>query len=192
MQQSGRALAALLPLLSAVAAHRRPFHLGRHRDAPSASASGCDTPGFVECPAGSASAGICVPALSPWCALLPYLNPYADDGVRVADLLPRLTLAQKVNLMQTTPVANNAVPDLAILQYGTAECLHGYCGETNKHGRTAHGVVIVVEVNGSKSRARIASVVGERLAEFLRSDGHPGLVPLVPLIPCEPLAVGVL
>ena len=70
--------------------------------------------------------------------------------------------------------------------------LHGYCGETNKHGRTAHGVVIVVEVNGSKSRARIASVVGERLAEFLRSDGHPGLVPLVPLIPCEPLAVGVL
>jgi beta-glucosidase len=45
----------------------------------------------------------------------------------VADVLPRLTLQEKVNLLQTTPVNASEVPRLGIFRTGTAECLHGYC-----------------------------------------------------------------
>jgi hypothetical protein len=68
--------------------------------------------------------------------------------------------------------------------------LRGFCGETNNHSRTAHGVVIVAEVNGSMSRARIASVVGAHLAEFLRSDGYPELVPDEPSTTSTPASTG--
>ena len=45
----------------------------------------------------------------------------------MADVLPRLTLQEKVNLLQTTPVNASEVPRLGIFRTATAECLHGYC-----------------------------------------------------------------
>lgn len=86
--------------------------------------------GFVECPTGTPSVGICVPLVNPWCNLQPYLNPYAVLSDRIHDLLGRLTLEQKVNMMQTTPVNNSAVPALGIDEVTTGECLHGYCSRS--------------------------------------------------------------
>lgn len=46
----------------------------------------------------------------------------------MADVLPRLSLQEKVNLLQTTPVNASEVPRLGLFRTATAECLHGYCG----------------------------------------------------------------
>ena len=86
--------------------------------------------GDVRCPAGSPSAGVCVPALAPWCASLPYLNPFAATPARVADLSARLSLQQKVNMLQTTPENSSAVPALGVDEVTMAECLHGYCSRS--------------------------------------------------------------
>ncbi len=89
-------------------------------------AHGACADGFLKCPPSSPCHGVCVPLVS-WCAVAVYKNPYAPDEIRVADLLQRLSPQQKVNLMQTAPVENNAVPELGIAQYTATECLHGYC-----------------------------------------------------------------
>ena len=86
--------------------------------------------GDVRCPPGSPSAGVCVPALAPWCALPLFRNPYAPAAERAGDLLPRLSLQQKVNMLQTTPANSSAVPALGVEQVTMAECLHGYCSRS--------------------------------------------------------------
>ena len=83
--------------------------------------------GLISCPPGTPSAGVCVPSTIPWCSSIVWRNPYASTSSRVADVLPRLTLQEKVNLLQTTPVNASEVPRLGIFRTGTAECLHGYC-----------------------------------------------------------------
>ena len=85
--------------------------------------------GFILCPPQSASSGTCVPDMA-WCTQLPYMNPYALDAQRVADLTKRLTLQQKVNLLQTTPIESSAIPSLKVDQVTMAECLHGYCSRS--------------------------------------------------------------
>jgi hypothetical protein len=47
---------------------------------------------------------------------------------------------------------------------------------TDQH-RTARGVVRVTAVNANGDRARIASVTGDDLREFLERDGFPELMP---------------
>ena len=96
------------------------------RSAPSPPCAGGD----VRCPPGSPSAGVCVPALAPWCARDVYLNPFAPSPQRVADLVARLTLQQKVNMLQTTPANSSAVPALGVDEVTMAECLHGYCSRS--------------------------------------------------------------
>jgi hypothetical protein len=68
-----------------------------------------------------------VPVVTPWCEYLVYKNPFAPLKQRVDDLIARLTLEQKVNLLQTSPVNNSAVPELGVPTITMAECLHGYC-----------------------------------------------------------------
>lgn len=93
-------------------------------------AAGC-ADGRVACPAGTNSSGVCVPTTAPWCDLPLYRNPFGGPTERSEDLVGRLTLQQVVNLLQTTPVGgSNAVPGLGVDDYGTTECLHGYCGRT--------------------------------------------------------------
>ena len=58
--------------------------------------------------------------------------------------------------------------------------LTGSCGKRGNKEHTAHGVVLVVQANGAKSRVRIMSLHGARLAEVLTSDGFPELVPTTP------------
>ena len=89
-------------------------------------ASACSNSSWLPCPPASNSSGVCVPALSPWCAYPPYRNPYAEPAARVSDLLSRLTLQEKVNLLQTSPANSSAVPRLGVPATTTAECLHGY------------------------------------------------------------------
>jgi beta-glucosidase len=48
----------------------------------------------------------------------------------VSDLLPRLSLQEKVNLMQTMPINSSAVPSLRVLATSAGECLHGCCSRT--------------------------------------------------------------
>ena len=101
--------------------------------APAPSSAAAAAPcgaGDVRCPAGSPSAGVCVPALAPWCALDAFRNPFAAPAARVADLLPRLSLQQKVNMLQTTPVESSRVPALGLDEVTMAECLHGYCARS--------------------------------------------------------------
>ena len=88
-------------------------------------AAGC-TDGLIACPAGTPSAGVCVPTASPWCSSTIWRNPFASPAARVADVLPRLSLQEKVNLLQTSPVNASEVPRLGIFRTATAECLHGY------------------------------------------------------------------
>jgi beta-glucosidase len=85
--------------------------------------------GYIRCPISSPSSGICVPSVS-WCDKLIYLNPFAPLNERIADLTDRLTLSQKVNMLQTTPVNNSAVPELLIEEITMGECLHGYVSRT--------------------------------------------------------------
>ena len=85
---------------------------------------------YVRCPADDPSGGICVPTLTPWCGFLVYKNPFAPLKKRVNDLTARLTLEQKVNLLQTSPVNNSGVPELGIDTVTMSECLHGYCSRT--------------------------------------------------------------
>ena len=108
------ALAALVSLASAAAAANAAAPCG---------------PGLIRCAAGSPGAGVCVPLVK-WCEVDLFRNPYAALPARVADLVPRLTLPQKVNLLQTTPVNNSEVPELGIDRAVAAECLHGYCSRS--------------------------------------------------------------
>lgn len=85
--------------------------------------------GYIRCPISSNSSGVCVPS-SNWCDKLIYLNPYAPLNERIADLTDRLTLNQKVNMLQTTPVNSSAVPELGIDEITMGECLHGYCSRS--------------------------------------------------------------
>ena len=92
---------------------------------PSSACSG----GTVPCPPSSPSAGICVPSTS-FCPLPPWRNPFAPPARRVLDLLPRLSLQEKVNLLQTSPLNSSAVPRLGVLETTFGECLHGYCSRS--------------------------------------------------------------
>ena len=82
--------------------------------------------GTIPCPSGTSSAPTCVPALSPWCALPLWRNPFATPAARAADLIPLLSLQERVNLLQTTPANSSAVPRLGVLETTFGECLHGY------------------------------------------------------------------
>jgi beta-glucosidase len=73
---------------------------------------------------------VCVPATVPWCSSTVWRNPFASVAARIADVLPQLTLQEKVNLLQTTPVNASEVPRLGIFRTATAECLHGYCSRS--------------------------------------------------------------
>lgn len=85
--------------------------------------------GSIRCPPSTPSAGICVPS-DTFCGRALYLNPFAPTPARVSDLLPRLTLEEKVNLMQTQPIIDSAVPSLRVLATSAGECLHGYVSRT--------------------------------------------------------------
>lgn len=89
-----------------------------------ASTISCNS-GYIHCPSTSPSPNICVPSID-WCNKLLYLNPYAQLGERIADLTDRLTLSQKINMLQTTPLNSSAVPELGIDEITMGECLHGY------------------------------------------------------------------
>jgi hypothetical protein len=81
-------------------------------------------------------------------------------------------------LNTNTGKARWSVRERPLRAKGTGEPrLTGECEKSGNHVRTAHGVVLVVQVNGAESRVRIMSLHGERLAEFLRSDGFPELIP---------------
>ena len=86
--------------------------------------------GTVACPATLPGAGVCVPSVVPWCSYALYKNPYAATADRVVDLVARLTLNEKVNMLQTSPVNSSAVPSLGIDQITVGECLHGYCSRS--------------------------------------------------------------
>ena len=94
-----------------------------------ASSSGCSD-GTIACPPNTPSSGICVPSIFPYCSRDIWLNPFASPTLRAADLIPRLTLSERVNLLQTTPINASEVPRLGIVRSTTAECLHGYCSNT--------------------------------------------------------------
>ena len=89
----------------------------------------CCGDGLILCPPGTNSSGVCVP-LQRWCNSLPYLNPFAAPEERVGDLLSRLTLPEKVNLLQSGPINISSVPRLQVPRTTFAECLHGYCSGT--------------------------------------------------------------
>ena len=89
----------------------------------------CCGHGLILCPPGTNSSGVCVP-LQRWCASLLYLNPFAAPEERVGDLLSRLTLPEKVNLLQSGPINISSVPRLQVPRTTFAECLHGYCSGT--------------------------------------------------------------
>ena len=84
------------------------------------------TDGLIACPPGTPSSGVCVPTAAPWCSSTVWRNPFASIAARIADVLPQLTLQEKVNLLQTTPINASEVPRLGIFRTATAECLHGY------------------------------------------------------------------
>lgn len=84
--------------------------------------------GMIPCPSESPSVGICVPSIKPYCARDIWRNPFASYSARAADLVPRLTLAERVNLLQTSPINASEVPRLGLARSTVAECLHGYAG----------------------------------------------------------------
>ena len=56
-------------------------------------------------------------------------DPNATINARVADLLPRLTLQEKIDQLQTThsPELPGQIERLGLAAYTTQECLHGVC-----------------------------------------------------------------
>lgn len=105
----------------------------------------------------------------------PFLDPSLAPGARIADLLPRVSLQQKINSLQTThqkgipgggiPSSPGYIvlPNYTIETYACSECLHGYCSGSNMTV-FAHSITLAASFD-----RELLQLVGSKIGEEARA-----------------------
>ena len=105
----------------------------------------------------------------------PFLDPSLTPDARIADLLPRVSLQQKINSLQTKHEAGIpgggvpaspgyiVLPKYTIETYSTSECLHGYCSASNMTV-FAHSITLAASFDTG-----LLKLVGAKIGEEARA-----------------------